>query len=135
VAIGRRLVEEHLLDRNQFFAPVPPPSVSLAEPSFTLTDTGRLGQRIYWRGPTWVNAAWLVWLGLIRLGYREPAADLARRLADSVDRFGLREYYNPFTGAGMGAINFGWSTLVLEMLEPDPRAPSSYLPAEAPATG
>jgi hypothetical protein len=135
VAIGRRLVEEHLLDRNQFLTPVPPPSVSLAEPSFTLTDTGRLGQRIYWRGPTWVNAAWLVWLGLIRLGYREPAADLARRLADTVDRFGLREYYNPFTGAGMGAINFGWSTLVLEMLEPDPRAPSSYLPAEAPATG
>jgi hypothetical protein len=132
-SIGRRLVEEHLLDGSEFFAPVSPPSVSLSDPSFTLHDTGRIGQRIYWRGPTWINTAWLVWLGLNRLGYTEPAAELAQRLGASVDRFGLREYYNPFTGAGMGAINFGWSTLVLEMLEPDPRAASSYLSAEVPA--
>jgi hypothetical protein len=32
---------------------------------------------------------------------------------------GVREYYHPFTGAGMGARDFGWSTLTLEMLEPD----------------
>jgi hypothetical protein len=125
--IGRRLVEEHLLDEGQFFAPVPPPSVSVAEPSFTLRDRGRLDQRLYWRGPTWMNAAWLVWLGLVRLGYRERAAQLSARLGATVHRFGLREYYNPFNGAGMGAINFGWSALVLELLEPDPRAGLSYL--------
>jgi hypothetical protein len=129
--IGRRLVEEHLLDAGQFFSPVPPPSVSTAEPSFTLRDVGRLRQRIYWRGPTWMNAAWLVWLGLIRLGYTEPADEFATRLGGTVARHGLREYYNPFSGAGMGAINFGWSTLVLELLEPDPRAPLSYLAAGA----
>ncbi|HEX8976090.1 MAG TPA: hypothetical protein VF781_06210 [Solirubrobacteraceae bacterium] len=133
--IGRRLVEEHLLDAGQFRTPVFPPSVSVAEPGFTLRDTGRLGQRLYWRGPTWVNAAWLVWLGLVRLGYREPAAELAGHLGAAVARFGLREYYNPFTGAGMGAINFGWSALVLEMLEPDPRAGRSYLPGGSRAAG
>ncbi len=128
-AIGRRLVEEHLLNRHQFWLPVPPSSVSAAEPGFTLRDTGRLGQRRYWRGPTWVNTAWLVWLGLIRLGYDEPAAALGRRLAGAVLASGLREYYQPFTGAGMGALDFAWSTLVLELLKPDPRAGSSYLDA------
>jgi hypothetical protein len=126
-SIGRRLVEEHLLDESQFWLPVPPPSVSAADPSFSTRDTGYLHQRRYWRGPTWINAAWLVWLGLNRLGYAEPARELAERLGETVARMGLREYYHPRTGAGMGAINFGWSTLILEMLEPDPRALTSYL--------
>jgi hypothetical protein len=127
--IARRLIEEHLLDAGQFWTPVSSPSVSLAEPSFALRDKGRVGQRIYWRGPTWVNTAWLVWLGLTRLGYRDHAAELADGLGAAVKRFGLREYYNPVNGMGMGAINFGWSTLALEMLEPDPQAALSYLPA------
>jgi hypothetical protein len=126
-AIGRRLVEEHLLDERSFWTPVAPPSVSISDPSFTLHDSGRARQRFYWRGPTWINAAWLVWLGLIRLGYREPAEELARRLGSALARFGLREYYDPVTGAGMGAINFGWSSLALELLEPDQRAAQSYL--------
>ena len=48
-------------------------------------------------------------------------------MSGAVMRSGLREYYNPFTGAGMGATAFGWSTLVMELVEPDPSAESSYL--------
>jgi hypothetical protein len=125
--IGRRLVEEHLLDPSRFWTPVAPPSVSAAEPGFSVRDAGVLGVRRYWRGPTWVNAAWLVWLGLLRLGYEEPAATLAQRLAWAIVTSGLREYYNAYTGDGKGAVDFGWSSLVLEMLDPDPRAPRSYL--------
>jgi Mannosylglycerate hydrolase MGH1-like glycoside hydrolase domain len=125
--IGRRLVEEHLLDPERFWLPVPPPSVDASDRTFSTDDTGLLGQRRYWRGPTWVNAAWLVWLGLVRLGYDEPAQDIAGRIGATVARDGLREYYNPFTGVGMGAVDFGWSTLVLEMVDPDPRARASYL--------
>jgi hypothetical protein len=125
--IGRRLVEEHLLDPARFWLPVPPSSVSAAEPGFSLRATGRIAPRRYWRGPTWVNAAWLVWLGLSRLGYAEQANQLAERLGASVAREGLREYYEPYLGTGMGATNFGWSSLVLELLDPDPRAPLSYL--------
>ena len=33
-AIGRRLVEQHLLDPDRYWLPVPPPSVSAAEPTF-----------------------------------------------------------------------------------------------------
>ena len=74
--IGRRLVEEHLLNPDRFWTAVPPPSVSVDEPSFTVNDHGLLRQRRYWRGPTWINTAWLCWLGLVRLGYDEPAAQL-----------------------------------------------------------
>jgi hypothetical protein len=127
--IGRRLVEEHLLGPGRFWLPVPPPSVSASEPSFSLRDTGRLHQLRYWRGPTWLNAAWLVWLGLVRLGYERPAQEMAARLIATVARSGLREYYHPYTGEGMGHRDFAWSTLVLELAAPDPLASSSYLPA------
>ena len=127
-AIGRRLVEEVLLDRDRFWLPVAPCSVSASEPSFSLRDATRIGGRRYWRGPTWVNAAWLVWLGLVRLGYEEPARVLVSQLAAAIAREGLREYYNPHTGAGMGATEFGWSSLIMEMVKPDPAAARSYLP-------
>ena len=87
-ALGRRLVEEHMLDPARFWLPFPPPSVSREEAAFSVKDT-RFGLRRYWRGPTWVNAAWLLWLGLVRLGY--PQADeLARRMAAAVLGAGLR---------------------------------------------
>ena len=35
-------------------------------------------------------------------------------------REGLREYYDPFTGTGMGAHSFAWSALALELLEDEP---------------
>ena len=125
--IGRRLVEEHLLDRSRFWLPFPPASVSAADPAFSTDDGGFLGSRRYWRGPTWINAAWLLWLGLARLGYNDHAAEMAGSLARAVSSNGLREYYEPFTGEGMGAVDFGWSALLIEMLEPDPGAPSSYV--------
>ncbi|HEX4008603.1 MAG TPA: hypothetical protein VHX62_01260 [Solirubrobacteraceae bacterium] len=127
-AIGRRLVEEHLLDRARFWTPVPPPSVAADDPSFSVRDRGRLGQRRYWRGPTWINAAWLCWLGLMRLGYEQPARQMAQRLGAAVALAGLREYYEPRTGAGMGAVDFAWSSLVLELVDPDlDAAATSYL--------
>jgi hypothetical protein len=126
--IGRRLVEEHLLDPNQFWLPVPPPSVPASEPAFDTREDGFLWIRRYWRGPTWINAAWLVWLGLVRLGYQEQADELARKLATAVKANRLREYYDPYTGRGMGAVEFAWSTLILELLEVDPAtAATSYL--------
>jgi hypothetical protein len=125
--IGRRLVEQHLLDPSRFWLPVPPPSVSATDPKFSTDDRGFLRPRRYWRGPTWINSAWLIWLGLVRLGYEEPARELVERVSGAVQKSGLREYYNPLTGAGMGAMDFGWSSLVLELTDPDPRAPNSYL--------
>ena len=124
--IGRRLVEEHLLDTDRFWLPFPPPSVPANHRSFSRREA-TLGIRRYWRGPTWINAAWLLWLGLVRLGYCEQAARVGESVTDAVAREGLREYYDPYTGRGMGATDFGWSSLVMEMLKPDPRASLGYI--------
>jgi hypothetical protein len=115
--IGHRLVE-YLLDDHRFWTAVAPPSVSLDEPSFSLQEHFD-GLRRYWRGPAWVNSSWLIWRGLVRLGYEQEAATLARGITDTVLREGLREFYDPHTGRGMGAEDFAWSALALELLNPD----------------
>jgi glycogen debranching enzyme len=95
---------------------VAPPSFAADEASFSLRDK-RFGLRRYWRGPTWINSAWLLWMGLVRLGYAEQARELAARVTGAVTREGLREYYDPYTGAGMGVTDFAWSALALELLD------------------
>lgn len=125
--IGRRLVEEHLLS-PRFWTAVAPPSVATDEPSFSVRERF-YGLRRYWRGPTWINSVWLVWLGLVRLGYREQAAALARAIRRASLAHGLRESYDPRTGAGIGAHDFAWSALALELADPDPAAGASHLAA------
>jgi hypothetical protein len=125
--IGHRLVREHLLDPKRYWLPVPPPSVSAAEPSFEPRRWRTLLTRRYWRGPTWINSAWLVWIGLLRLGYRAEAERLVEALCPVYLREGSREFYEPHTGEGLGAYEFGWSSLIAELADPDPAAARSYL--------
>jgi hypothetical protein len=33
-----------------------------------------------------------------------------------IDRSGIREFYDPRTGDGEGARDFGWTTLVLDLI-------------------
>ena len=115
--IGHRLAE-YVFDERHFWTEVPLPSVSLDEPSFSLREHFN-GLRRYWRGPTWINSAWLVWRGIVRLGYEQQAATLARAIISTVAREGLREFYDPHDGSGMGAGDFAWSALALEFLDPE----------------
>jgi len=121
--IGRRLVEEHLLNKDKYWTAVAPPSVAADERGYE-PGGGRSPIRRYWRGPTWVNSAWMVWLGLRRLGYDREAQQLADGVLAAVAREGLREYYDPRDGTGMGAKDFAWSALIAELA--DPRS-SDYL--------
>ena len=62
----------------------------------------------YWRGPVWVNTNWLLCGKL---------PELARRTLELVERGGFREYFNPLTGEGLGAQDFGWTaSLTLDLL-------------------
>ncbi len=117
--IGRRLVEEHLLNEREFLTPVAPPSVAASEPSYE-PGGGHGPIRRYWRGPTWVNSAWMVWLGMRRLGYEQEAERMAQGLIGAVEREGLREYYDPRDGTGLGAEDFAWSALIAELADPRP---------------
>jgi hypothetical protein len=114
--IGRRLVEEHLLSGREFLTPVAPPSVAVCEPSYE-PDGGHGPIRRYWRGPTWINAAWLLWIGLRRMGYHQEADRMANGLVGALEREGLREYYHPRTGRGLGAKDFAWSALIAEFAD------------------
>lgn len=125
--IGHRLVER-LLDPERYWLRHPPPSVAATDPSFE-PNRGPGWKLRYWRGPTWINAAWLLWIGMLRLGYEGEARELVSRLVPMVEREGLREYYDPLTGQGLGALDFAWSSLICEMANPDPAAARSYLPA------
>jgi Mannosylglycerate hydrolase MGH1-like glycoside hydrolase domain len=125
--IAARLVEGHLLDQRKYWLPFPPTSVSAQEPSFEPRKWRAPLRRLYWRGPTWINAAWLIWIGLIRHGYRPEAMEMAKRLSEAVAAERLREFYEPNTGEGLGARDFGWSSLIAELIDPDPIAASSYL--------
>ena len=76
-----------------------------------------------------INAAWLVWLGLNRLGYTDEAETLSAGLARAVATSGLREYYDPYDGKGMGATDF--RLVVADHRDARPRlsARGSYLDA------
>jgi hypothetical protein len=50
------------------------------------------------------------------LGYEAEAKRVVDGVARAVERHGFREYYDPRTGQGHGARDFGWSTLVVDLL-------------------
>jgi hypothetical protein len=125
--IARRLVEDHLLDQRKYWLPFPPTSVSAQEPSFEPRRWKGPLRRLYWRGPTWINSAWLIWTGLVRHGYAPEALEMTKRLAQAVAAERLREFYEPYSGEGLGARDFGWSSLIAELVDPDPAAAASYL--------
>ncbi len=111
--ISQVLVEKHLLNPKEFWLDYPLPCVAANEPSFDPAAKTHL----LWRGSTWVNMNWLIVGGLRQHGYAAIAAELTARTAQMILREGFREYYNPHTGTGCGAPAFGWTTLVVDMLE------------------
>ncbi len=110
--VRRRLVEEQLLDPRRYRAPYGIPSVSMDEPSF---HPGFQAWRC-WRGPSWMNSAWLLVPAMRELGYTREAERIVDSLVRAVDHHGFREYYNPLTGRGLAARGFGFSTLLVDLL-------------------
>jgi hypothetical protein len=49
------------------------------------------------------------------LGYEAEADRVVDSLARAAARYGLREYYNPLTGRGLAARDFGMSTLLIDL--------------------
>ena len=114
--IGRRLAE-YLLDHRRLGTAGAPPAASLDEPALSLKEHFD-GLRRYWRGPTWVNTAWLVWRRMVGLGYEHQAATLARAITETVSREGLRRVLRSAGRAGIGARDFAWSPPALKLLYP-----------------
>jgi glycogen debranching enzyme len=74
-------------------------------------------RRRYWRGPVWANLNWLLSRALRGHGRDHAARALQRTTLGLVERSGMREYFDPVTGDGLGAQDFSWTAAaVIDML-------------------
>lgn len=80
-------------------------------------------RRRYWRGPTWVNTNWLIWLGLLRADRPEVASAVRDATLAVLERSGFREYFDPLDGTGRGAHDFSWSAALALTMLADEAAP------------
>jgi hypothetical protein len=109
IAIVRHLVELLLSARFAGAAGYPLPTCDVQSAAFD-----RAG---YWRGPTWVNTNWLVWLGALTHHLNAVSDLLFGSTLRLVRQSGFREYFDPFDGTGRGSHEFSWSAaLVLDLL-------------------
>ena len=104
------------LTSTRFWLPVPPPSVPLDEPGFSLRETTAVDPALLARADVGQRGVARV-ARSTRLGSRE-AADARRAARVRGAGAGVARVLRPRTGRGMGARDFGWSTLVMEMLDP-----------------
>ena len=109
--IVERLVDQWVSNEEHFWLPYPLPSVPASDPKFLPGNP----RGFIWRGPTWINTNWFLSHALRRHGYAELADTIVARSHDAVEKSGFREYYHPYTAEGLGARNFGWTTLILDM--------------------
>ena len=104
---------QHLLDPKEYWSRYPIPSVAMNHATFR-PDT--VGGNLVWRGPTWMCSNWYLARGLIRHGREDAAMVIAGQSIELMKRSGVREYYNPLTGEGHGAMDFSWSTILLDLV-------------------
>lgn len=106
-----KAIHATITDPAQFHTEYPVPTTALDWPAFNPNG--------YWRGTVWINSNWLTIEGLSRHGFHDDANRIKHRTLELVDKGGFREYFNPNTGEGLGAQSFGWSTLVIDLMNRD----------------
>jgi hypothetical protein len=72
-------------------------------------DHPQRSPRNYWRGPVWTNITWLSAWALERRGDADAAATLRSQMLAAVEGGGMREYFVPDSGRGLGARDFAWT--------------------------
>lgn len=90
-------------------------------PTLAANSTKFAPSKGYWRGPVWIDQSYYAIVGMKKYGYSKKANMLAQKLithAKGVLKKGvsIRENYQPITGEGLGARNFGWSAALYLLL-------------------
>ena len=94
---------DQLEDRSAYGAPFGPRGVHRGEQSYRPDG--------YWRGSTWPQLSYLLWIAATEAGREELAAGLGQRLVVGTLASGWAEYWNPETGQGLGARPQSWAGL------------------------
>ncbi|MBI3573864.1 hypothetical protein HY090_02335 [Candidatus Kaiserbacteria bacterium] len=106
---AQALVRKHFHNTETFHAPYGIRTVSKQEPSYN--------PRGFWRGPVWMATNWIIYKGLVAYGFIEEAKEVRNTSIALLEKNGFREYFNPETGKGLGARDFTWGALILDMME------------------
>ncbi len=97
-----------LVDPTAFGATCGPCGVHRAEPAFD--------PRRYWRGPAWPQLTYLLWLAASSAS-SSVRDGLVRSMVTGVRRSSFSEYWEPDTGAALGAVPQSWTALSCIMVE------------------
>jgi hypothetical protein len=108
LVIDRPEARAELVDPAALGAPYGPCGVHRDEPTFAPTT--------YWRGPAWPQLTYLLWWASKWAGDGSTRASLQNSLEAAVARSNFAEYWDPDSGAGLGAIPQSWSTLVAALV-------------------
>lgn len=117
LADARVLIHETLMDTDTFWLPHGVPTVAKSDPAYDPAEPtwGEAWQRPHWRGPLWIVTQWLLYRSLKQYGFTVEAEELAKKSVSLIERNGFREYFDPQSGIAMGAHDFTWGGLVLDM--------------------
>ncbi|MFW5777045.1 MAG: amylo-alpha-1,6-glucosidase [Spirochaetota bacterium] len=99
----RDLIENVLLDPEQFFGPIPFPSVAYNHPSYEPAG--------YWRGKAWPQITYWLLEMLVAEGYTDAAKEAARRFLAAYDRndsFPENLSTDPSDLNGAGVQDYNW---------------------------
>jgi hypothetical protein len=66
----------------------------------------------YWRGPVWLVVNRLIADGFAAYGQETVASRIRHDALKLAETSGLREYYDPRTGSGLGGTDFSWSAAI-----------------------
>jgi neutral trehalase len=115
-AQARQMIEEHILNPDEFWARYGIRTLAPAEPLYD-------PHHGYWRGPVWIISNYLIMHGLMNYGYQKQAQQLAWRtqelLAEDLEKTGgMNECYNPDHGTPLAGGHFvSWDLLGEHMVE------------------
>lgn len=81
-------------------------------------DEPTFAPQAYWRGGAWPQLTYLLWVAARRMGVYDIARSLANALAHGAEVSAFAEYWDPDSGAALGAQPQSWATLAAIVTQP-----------------
>jgi hypothetical protein len=98
----KAVVEQHMLNPNEFYRSLPFPSLSYDNPKYDPEG--------YWRGRIWPHVVYWMIQAMWRQGYEKQAEQTADRLLVMFEKTPwLHENYESAQGGGIGCLDYNWS--------------------------